>query len=211
MLHTNVWVQAGYHTCGLFLVFFPFIGKYVGASTTTTTTFPPSLAHTARTHSTKRKPRKKRLRASRFACLIINDVFAKSQFCTTAFRRFHCSEVKSFRGALLQIISKLKLHKPKVVASAENSNNNIPKMENTNTNGFDARRGLKQIICCLLLLLLLLLLGLCACMLCALRQYSCGGCQSTTPGRVVVQCVRRACCAVCVWLDHPPHSPGYPF
>ena len=25
-LHTNVWVQAGYHSCGWFLVIFPFIG-----------------------------------------------------------------------------------------------------------------------------------------------------------------------------------------
>ena len=44
-------------------------------------------------------------------------------------------------------------------------------------------------------------------MLCALR-YSCGGCQSTTPGRVV-HCLRRACCAVCVWLHDPPQSSGY--
>ena len=50
-----------------------------------------------------------------------------------------------------------------------------------NTNGFDARHGLKKIrcywccwCCCV-----------CVCMLC-------GGCQSTTPGRVVVRCVREA-------------------
>ena len=69
-LHTNVcWVQAGYHTCGWFLVIFPFIGLIRRcfhnnnhnfppslahiALTHTTRFFPPSLAHTARTHSTR--------------------------------------------------------------------------------------------------------------------------------------------------------------
>ena len=42
----------------------------------------------------------------------------------------------------------------------------------------------------------------CVCVLCALRQ-SCNGCQSTPPGRVV-QCVRGACCAVCVARSHSP-------
>ena len=37
----------------------------------------------------------------------------------------------------------------------------------------------------------------------------CGGCQSTTPGRVVQCAPRGACCKVRVWLVHPPQSPGY--
>ena len=42
----------------------------------------------------------------------------------------------------------------------------------------------------------------CVCVLCTLRQ-SCEGGQSTPPRRVV-QCVRGACCAVCVARSHSP-------
>ena len=125
-----------------------------------------------------------------------NMVFAESQICTTAFRRVHCFKMKYFRGALLQI-SKLNLHSrlwhlPKTASK-------IPKnIKYDNANGFDARCGLKKTSCCCCV---------CVCVLCGVR-YSYGGCQSTTPGRVV-QCVRRACSAVCVWLDHRPRSPGY--